>query len=307
VIRYRAAGLEIESVLALPGLRETAGGRAPADVVIRVDGAPRTLPEALERGANWERAAGVLLVSVPGVARFLIREAGEIVIQPDAGISVDDVAVIVAGPLIGLFLHLRGRIVLQASAVAVDSGAVLFCGETTAGMSTLAAALGRRGYPMICDDLCAIDMAAGGGSRVLADATTLKLWADATKALGLEPGPRVRAQLNKHHVAPPAGVVDAAPVRAIYVLKEAWAPDTVGIQRPNVVDTAILVSGSAFRPNMMRALDQRSAYFAAAAQLAREAGVFVLTRELGFQRMDHTLDEIEAHWAKIGRASGKAA
>jgi hypothetical protein len=209
--------------------------------------------------------------------------------------------------MLGLLLQLRGRIVLQASAVAVAGGAVLFCGPTSAGKSTLAAALGRRGYPTVCDDLCAIDMIAPGGPRALADATTLKLWTQAARQLDLAPGPPVRAALRKHHVAPPAGSVAAAPVRAVYVVSEARPPDRPGIARPNVVDLALLIRRSAFRPNVMRALGQRPAYLAAAARLANSAGVFTFRRALGFERMDAALDDLEAHWAEIGLAPGRAA
>jgi hypothetical protein len=305
VPRYRAAGVDIDSELALPGL--PAGDGRASDVMVRVGETPASLPDALEHGANWERAAGALLVSIPGLARFLVRETGEIVIEPLAGTPPEDLAIFAAGPMLGLLLQLRGRIVLQASAVAVAGGAALFCGPTSAGKSTLAAALGRRGYPTICDDLCAIDMTAPGGPRVLADATTLKLWAQAARQLDLEAGPPVRAGLRKHHVAPPAGSVVAAPVRAIYVLMEARPPDTPGIARPNIADLALLVRDAAFRPNVVRSLGQRAAYLAGAAQLANAAGVFTFRRQLGFERMDATLDDLEAHWAEIGLAPGRAA
>jgi hypothetical protein len=307
VPRYRAAGLHIESGLALPGLCPAPAGDAPADVVVRVGEIAPSLPDPLERGANWELVAGALLLSIPGVARFLVREAGEIVVDPAAGTAAHDLAAFVAGPLLGLFLHLRGQVVLQASAVAVNGGAVLFCGETAAGKSTLAAALGLRGYRMICDDLCAIDLAPPGGPRALADATSLKLWAQATGRLDLEAGLPVRAALQKHHVAPPAGRIAAAPLRAIYFLQEARPPDAAGIARPNVVDLALLVRRSAFRPNVVRALDQRAVYFAAAAQLASAAGVFTFNRKLGFELMDGGLDMLEAHWTEIGLAPERAA
>lgn len=304
--RYRAAGVDIDSELALPGL-PSAGAGSEADVAVRVGETPASLPGALERGANWERAAGALLVSIPGLARFLVREAGEIVVEPLGGAPPEDLAIFAAGSMLGLLLQLRGQIVLQASAVAVAGRAAVFCGSTSAGKSTLAAALGRRGYPTLCDDLCAIDMTAPGGPRALADATTLKLWAQAAKQLDLEPGPPVRATLRKHHVAPPAGAVAAAPVRAIYVMTEARPSDTPGIARPNVVDVALLIRSSAFRPNVMRALGQRPAYLAAAAQLANAAGVFTFKRQLGFERMDAVLGELEAHWAEIELAPGRAA
>jgi hypothetical protein len=307
VPRYRVAGLEIESGLALPGLRAGSADGESADVVVRVGETPPGLPDPLDRGANWERAAGALLVSLPGLARFLVREAGEIVVEAQAGAAPDDLAIFAAGPMLGLLLHLQGRIVLQASAVAVAGGAVLFCGPTSAGKSTLAAALGRRGYPIICDDLCAIDLDAPGGPRALADAATLKLWSQATRQLDLEPGPPVRATLQKHHVPPPAGAIAAAPVRAVYMLSEARPSATAGIERPNVADLAILVRRSAFRPNILRALGQQGAYFSAAAHIASAAGVFSLRRELGLERMDGVLDALEAHWAGIGLAPGKAA
>ena len=306
--RYRAAGIEIDSGLALTGLRAGPAVERLADVVVRVGGAPAELPDVLERGANWQRAAGAWLLCVPGLARFLVREAGEIVIDPQGGVSPDELAIFAAGPLLGILLHLRGQVLLQASAVAVGGGgAALFCGGTSAGKSTLAAALGRRGYAIICDDLCCIDLAAPGGPHALADATTLKLWAQAIEQLELESGPAVRTGLRKHHVAPAAGAIATAPVRAIYILAEARPSVPAGIQRPNVVDLAILVRRSAYRPNMVRALGQRPAYFAAATRLAGAAGVFTFTRALGFELMDAALDALEAHWSEIGLARGHAA
>ncbi len=305
--RYRAAGVEIDSGLALLGLRAGLATERPADVVVRVGASPTELPDALEHGANWQRAAGAWLLSVPGLARFLVREAGEIVIDPQGDATPDELAIFAAGPLLGILLHLRGQVVFQASAVAVGGGAALFCGGTSAGKSTLAAALGRRGYAMICDDLCSIDLAAPGGPHALADATTLKLWAQATEHLDLEPGPPVREGLLKHHVASPAGAIAAAPIRAIYVLQEARPSVPAGIQRPNVVDLAILLRRSAYRPNMVRALGQRPAYFAAATRLAGAAGVFTFARAHDFGQMDAALDELEAHWAEIGLVRGQAA
>jgi hypothetical protein len=96
-------------------------------------------------------------------------------------------------------------------------------------------------------------------------------------------------------------------VRAIYLLQEARPSVRPGIQRPNVVDLAILLRRSAYRPNMVRALGQRPAYFAAAARLAGVAGVFTFARAHDFGLMDAACDELEAHWAEIGLAQCRAA
>jgi len=305
--RYRAAGLEIESDLELPGL---IASQAPAEglqLTMRVGETPAALDGALETGPNWQRAAGAFLLTIPGVARFLVRDGRELVACPESETAPDDLAIFLAGPLLGICLHLRGATPLLASAVRVGDRAVLFCGESGAGKSTLAAALGKRGHRMIADDLCALDLAAAGGVAVLPDAATLKLWALAVRRLELEAGPPVRVALQKLHVDPPAGLAPAAPVAAIYVLREARKPHTPGIQRPNVTDTAILVRRSAYRPNLVRALGQRSDYFMAAARLANAGGLFTWDRELGFDRMEAQVDQLEAHWAEIGLVADKVA
>ena len=277
-------------------------------MTLRVGEAPATLDDALETGPNWQRAADALLLTIPGVARFLVRAGREIIACPEGETAPDDLAIFLAGPLLGICLHLRGATRRCWRALSgVGERAVLFCGESGAGKSTLVAALGKRGYPMIADDLCAFDLGAAGGPVVLQDAATAKLWMLSAKRLALEAGPPVRAALQKLHVDPPAGLAPATPVAATYMLHEARKPRAPGIQRPNVTDTAILVRRSAYRPNLVRALGQRTSYFMTAARLANAGGFFIWDRELGFDRMAAQLDQLEAHWAEFGVTKAKGA
>lgn len=50
-------------------------------------------------------------------------------------------------------LHLRGATCLHASAVAANGGVVAFCGPTGSGKSTVAAAMARRGFAFVTDDV----------------------------------------------------------------------------------------------------------------------------------------------------------
>lgn len=47
--------------------------------------------------------------------------------------------------------------VLHAGAVVVDGRAVALCGRSGSGKTTLTAALGAAGYPMLADEVCALD------------------------------------------------------------------------------------------------------------------------------------------------------
>jgi len=62
------------------------------------------------------------------------------------------------GPVLGLLLRLRGITCLHASAVAFGGWSVVFVGSEGAGKSTTAAALARRGHPVLSDDVVALSM-----------------------------------------------------------------------------------------------------------------------------------------------------
>ncbi len=134
------------------------------------------------------------------------------------------------------------------------------------------------------------------------DGRQLKLWAQAVNRLELseQRGERVRMTLEKYYVDPGAASTDPLPVGAVYMLREARAPLAPGIQRPNVVDVALLLRRNAYRPQLVRRFDQTAHYFQAAAAIANSGGVFHLTRKLGFPVIGEAIDMLERHWSEVG-------
>ena len=61
-----------------------------------------------------------------------------------------------------MLLSLRGELVLHAAAVEIAGGAVVFCGPTGRGKSTLVRALGERGAPVLSEDGVVIAPEGGG-------------------------------------------------------------------------------------------------------------------------------------------------
>jgi hypothetical protein len=90
------------------------------------------------------------------------------------------------------------------------------------------------------------------------------------------------------------------------MLREARPPDGPGIEKPNVVDAALLLRRNAYRPLLIRQLNQRAGYFRAAADIANAAGIYHLTRVLDFGKMPETIGWLERHWRDL-RLSEKAA
>jgi len=186
--------------------------------------------------------------------------------------------------------------------VRVNGRAVLFCGASGAGKSTLAAALAQRGYPLVTDDFCTLTIDGSGAPMVYPDGRQLKLWAQAIDRLDLaqQRGERVRKSLEKFYVEPGEVFTDPLALGAVYALRETLPPLHDGIERPNVVDAALLIRKSAYRPRLIAAMEQKARYFQAAADIAATAGIFTLTRRLDFAAMPDVIGRLEAHWSEIG-------
>jgi hypothetical protein len=241
------------------------------------------------------------LLRIPGIARFLLTAGRDIAFEPEDGVSPGEIAIFVIGTVFGILLHQRRRIVLHASAVCVNGRAVLFCGQSGAGKSTIAAALGQRGYDLLSDDVCAISLD-GGAPMVHPDGRQLKLWAQAIERLDLvaQRGERVRTRLEKFYVAPGTVSEASMPVGLVYVLRETRPPYETGIEAPNVVDAALLLRRNAYRPLLVNRMDQKADYFFAATAIANAAGIFFLSRKLDFAQMPEVLSRLEAHWQQTG-------
>lgn len=96
------------------------------------------------------------LVYSDGVEFWLDPATGRIWAAWSEALTLDYVAPYLLGPVLGIFLSLRGFVSLHASAIVLHEQAVLFVGEAGAGKSTTAAALSKRGHALLADDIVGI-------------------------------------------------------------------------------------------------------------------------------------------------------
>ncbi len=297
---YRICGLSVISEIVLPGLIAGTAEAAP-QVMIRRGAVPKNLPDPSAAGPTWQLAGTRFLLCIPDIARFLLNDGSEIVFAPESHERAADIPIFLLGTVFGILLHQRRQIVIHASAVRVNGEAVLFCGPSGAGKSTLAAALAQCGYPLITDDLCAVTMGETGTPMVHPDGRQLKLWAQTIDKLDLAAsrGARVRDTLEKFYVEPSRVFSEPLVLGAVYALREARPPCLPGIERPNVVDSALVLRKNAYRPRLVSRMGQKADYFLAAATIANKAGIFYLTRPLDFAAMPEVISWLERHWRDI--------
>jgi hypothetical protein len=214
---YSAYGLTIRSSFELPEL--VPGDGAP-DVVIEPGAVPRMRHERGPGGSRFWASGDEMCHVVDEVGAFLVRGGREIVVDASPGVDSRLVRLSLLGPALGLLLHQRGRLTLHASAVETPDGAIAFVGASGAGKSTMAALLDARGHRLVTDDLAALDVD-DGEPVAFSGFPQVKLWPDAVRALGDDPGelPRLHPGLDKRayrvsRAFPPR----ALPVRRLYVL-----------------------------------------------------------------------------------------
>lgn len=170
-------------------------------MTIRFGTVPAGPAASAGRSVPWVSTPDTFRLNVDGVARYLVREGREIVVEPVGG-GEADVSTFLLGPAMAACLQQRGIATLHASAVEIGAGAVLFAGDSGIGKSTLVAALVERGHRLMADDFSALHLGAGDCPEVLPAFACVRLWANAVEALGWERRTqvRVRDRMEKDYV-----------------------------------------------------------------------------------------------------------
>ncbi len=172
------------------------------DVVIRRGGVAEKLENAQKIGVSYQLGRNALQLDVEGIARYLARDAGEIIIDQERDAPMDAVrSLLLDAPLTGV-LHQRGMLPFYGGAVQVDDHCILFCGISGNGKSTAVREFMKRGYKLLTDDL-AVVAEQNGALVVLPGYPSQRLPVDVIRRSVLDPGdyPRVRPGIHQRRVA----------------------------------------------------------------------------------------------------------
>ena len=226
---YQLFGWRVQSALPLPELLPWRGDARAPDLIVEMGAVPppgQDLPSfspAIQIGSTGVR------VAIPAVATYWVEAGQRVVIEPILPEDAPDIRVFLLGTVLAILCFQRGLLPLHASAVDIGGRVLLLSGISGAGKSTLAAAFSARGYRLLSDDLCALEVHEGQPLRILPAFPRVKLWRDSAEQLqvafaGLE---RSREELEKYHVPLAEALFqpNALPPAHIVLLRTEHAPE----------------------------------------------------------------------------------
>jgi len=184
--RYCAYGLTVDSELSLPEWPAAAAATGAVDLDIRLGPVPTRLEPIEGEGLAYQINSRQFLLSVDGVARYLVEDGRRITVAPASAVGDRELRLFLQTPCVGVVLRQRGLLVLHAASARRPRGkAVVLVGGCATGKSTLLAGLVQRGWGMLCDEIAAIEFADDGTPTVRPAYPRIRLWALSVRHLNI--------------------------------------------------------------------------------------------------------------------------
>jgi len=288
---YRAFGLTISSEIEC---HELLPGTGTADIRVWYGSVPFHLDNPVAQGVLYQAAPQQFLLNLAGVARYLVRNGNEIIVDPAVESDGDSIRLFLFGSAFGALLFQRGVLPLHGSAVATPRGSVLFVGPSGHGKSTLAGAFHLRGYPVLSDDVSAIT-SINGVPQILPAYPRLLLWADSVDRLGMESTKLTpaRASLEKYHFPVVQGFAsEATPLYAVYVLETTNSREVSLTPLTGFAKIKTLTDNT-YRGHFLKGMKLADQHFRQIGAVAEHARVVRVERPDGAFRLDELVDLLE--------------
>ncbi len=278
---YLVAGLKVRSEIALPELVPCSPADDEPDVEIRYAPVPTRLAGATQSIREAEIAENAVLIRIPGVARYHVKNGNQILVAAEPGTGARELRLFLLGSAFGAIYFQRGFFPLHASVVVINGKAVAFAGDSGAGKSTMTAWMNVQGYALLCDDVCVIRFDDHHSPMAYPGFPRLKLWSDALKEFEIDPSElqRDHFRTDKYHLSISGRFgMDPVPLQHINVLQFSDSDSAPRIEDIQPAQAVHLLRNNTYRYYYISGLGLTKSHFLDCVRLAKTTGMHFLTR-----------------------------
>lgn len=265
------------------------------ETAVRYDAVPHALGAIAVGPEQYALVGDEFLMRTKDGLAFHYRKGYGVTVELGAQADPADEGLYLNGSVYAAAASINGLYPLHASAIAVGGQVVAFNGPAGAGKSTLIAELGRRGYPMVCDDTLILSTPASGPIVALPGHKRLKLTASAFALTGAGQEERVAQTIDKHYATPAAGAItEILPLTALFLL--AQAPRAV-VERVRGGACLRALQDDHYTQGLFLAANRpdRAARFAQLARLAGAIRIYRFSRPHDISTFSANIDLVEEH------------
>lgn len=234
-----------------------------------------------------------LLIAIEGIGKYLIGHGKEIIIDPVPSVTEAEIRLFLLGSAMGAILHQRSLLPIHANAVIINNKAVIIAGHSGKGKSTLAAAFAHKGLPLLCDDICTIDLSNPMQPLALPGHPHIKLWSDAMKHFKLPPEQyrQISPAYDKYFFPiTTAKSQKAYPINALYAL-HFHQDKHIHFHPLNKKQSMIVLKNNTYRKQIAQSLNKKR-HFSLCGQLAQHHALTHIVRPKDFELIEPLVDRI---------------
>ncbi|MFA6303880.1 MAG: hypothetical protein WC627_12220 [Legionella sp.] len=291
-LQYKVFQLNLSSELFFPELLPLSFDHDKTDVSVRLGAvSAEGIENPIRTAPSFQAKKNTFWLNIPEVARYLVLNGSEIIVDPADNADEILVRIFLLGSCFGALLMQRGFFVLHGNAIGIGPYAFSITGFSGAGKSTLAGSLAQRGYPILADDVCAIN----ADAEIVPSFPQIKLWADAAKQLSIETDSlrKIRPDMNKFAVPLATDFCSKPlPLKLVYILN---TNDEDVITHKNLTgfEKYIPLRTQTYRQYYVQGLAMELNHKIQCSSLAERITVVEITRPKGIHQIAKLTDYIE--------------
>jgi len=154
------------------------------------------LSQPLNQGLTYQATATEFWLNIPFMARFLVSNGQNIIIDPVPGIDEESIRVFLLSTCLEVLLKQRQMTVIQGYALKLNDQGVVFAGNLGTGQSMLQGLLYKRGHIFLSGNFFALN----NQGYILPGVAQLEFWQPVVSALGFaeQSLKMLRPNINKY-------------------------------------------------------------------------------------------------------------